>query len=154
MHSESCFAESCYAESCHAELCYAEACLMSQPPTVTHRGGRLAYPTWAAHTTTCPALLAHGAGRCEGSGQADQGLRGLLLYIYHVGIGAPKAPNNLETKNSQKGCRNAHAPIVCPASPPEHTDGLRGKQSINGTQHHDPIGSTHVIYPIGSITRV
>jgi hypothetical protein len=36
---------------------------MSQPHTVTRRGSQLAYPTWAAHTTTCPALLAHGAGR-------------------------------------------------------------------------------------------
>jgi len=26
---------------------------MSQPLTVSHRGGQLAYPAWTAHTTTC-----------------------------------------------------------------------------------------------------
>jgi hypothetical protein len=83
-----------HATLSHATLSHAmiSHSTLSQPPTVTHRGSQLAYPTWAAHTTTCPALLAHGAGRCEGSGQADQGLRNLMLYIYHVGIGAPKAP--------------------------------------------------------------
>ena len=56
---------------------------MSQPLTVTHRSGQLAYPTWAAHTTNCLDLLADGACRCEGSGQTDQGMRGPLLYIQY-----------------------------------------------------------------------
>jgi hypothetical protein len=47
------------------------------------RSGQLAYPTWAAHTTNCLDLLADGAGRCEGSGQADQGMRGPLHYIHY-----------------------------------------------------------------------
>jgi hypothetical protein len=35
---------------------------MSQPLTVAHRTGQLAYPTWAAHTTNCLDLLVDGAG--------------------------------------------------------------------------------------------
>jgi len=58
-----------------AESCYAESCAMSQQLAVAHRGGQLAYPTWAAHTTTtCRAFFVDGAGRCEGSRQRDQGL--------------------------------------------------------------------------------
>jgi len=56
---------------------------MSQPLTVAHRSGQLAYPTWAAHTTHCPDLLVDGACRCEGSGQAGQGIRGRLHYIHY-----------------------------------------------------------------------
>jgi hypothetical protein len=56
---------------------------MSQPLTVAHRSGQLAYPTWAAHTTNCLDPLADGAGRCEGSGQADQGMRGPLPHNQH-----------------------------------------------------------------------
>ena len=51
-YAESCYAESCYAESCYAESCYtesrhAESCVMSQPLTVAHRSGQLAYPKLA-----------------------------------------------------------------------------------------------------------
>jgi hypothetical protein len=86
MHNESCYAESCYAESCYTESRYAESCAMSQAPPVTHRGGQLAYPTWAAHTTICPDLLVDGASCCEGSGQADQAFGGVMLNIPHVSI--------------------------------------------------------------------
>jgi hypothetical protein len=58
---------------------------MSQPLTVAHRSGQLAYPTWAAHTTHCPDLLVDGSCRCEGSGQAGQGMRGPLLYLQYGG---------------------------------------------------------------------
>ena len=54
MHYESCYAESCYAKSCYAESSYAESCYtesrhaescgMSQPLTVAHRSGQLAFP--------------------------------------------------------------------------------------------------------------
>jgi hypothetical protein len=46
---------------------------MSQPLTVAHRGGQLAYPTWTAHTTNCLESFVDGAGRCEDSRQAGQG---------------------------------------------------------------------------------
>ena len=49
---------------------------MNQPLTVAHRSGQLAYPTWAAHTTNCPAP--------QGSGQADQGMRVPLLDLNMV----------------------------------------------------------------------
>jgi len=62
---------------------------MSQPLTVAHRSGQLAYPTWAAHTTHWPDLLVDGACRCEGSGQADQALRGVMLYVPYVRIQSP-----------------------------------------------------------------
>ena len=68
----------------HATLSHAmlsHVCGMSQPLTVAHRSGQLAYPTWAAHTTHCPDLLVDEACRCEGSGQAGQGMRGPLLYL-------------------------------------------------------------------------
>jgi hypothetical protein len=58
--------ESYYAESCNADACYAEACAMSQPLTVFHRGGQLAYPSWAAHTTTSRDHPWHGAARVSG----------------------------------------------------------------------------------------
>jgi len=126
-YTESCATESCYAESCYAESCYVESCAMSQPLTVTHRGGQLAYPTWAAHThTTCRELLVDGACRYEGSRQADQGLRGLMLYISYVGIGAPKAPQQSGDKELAERVLIAHAPLACPTPSPEHTDGLQG----------------------------
>ena len=65
---------------------------MSQPLTVAHRSGQLAYPTWAAHTTNCPGLLVNGASRCERSGQADQALWGVMLYVPNVCIRHPVAP--------------------------------------------------------------
>ena len=72
---------------------------MSQPLTVAHRSGQLAYPTLAAHTTNCLDLLVDGAGRCEGSGQADQGMRGMMLYVHHVRIRHPFA-FSLDEKSS------------------------------------------------------
>jgi hypothetical protein len=63
---------------------------MSQPLTVAHRSVQLAYPIWAAHTTNCPDLV-DGAGRCEGSGQADQAFWGVMLYVPHVRIRHPVA---------------------------------------------------------------
>ncbi len=40
-----------HATSSHA--CYAASSGMSQPRTVSYRGGQLDYPAWAAHTTPC-----------------------------------------------------------------------------------------------------
>ena len=72
---------------------------MSQPLTVVHRSGQLAYPTWAAHTTHWPDLLVDGACRCEGSGQADQALRGVMLYVPYVRIGHPVAHSCCPQRN-------------------------------------------------------
>lgn len=78
---------------------------MSQPLTVAHRGGQLAYPTWTAHTTNCRASLVDGAGRCEDARQAGQGLSGLTLHIQHVSIRSPVAhPLDKEWIDTQVVC--------------------------------------------------
>jgi hypothetical protein len=78
---------------------------MSQPLTVAHRGGQLAYPTWTAHTTNCLESFVDGAGRCEDSRQAGQGLCGLTLNIQHVSVGPPVAhPLDEERIDTQVMC--------------------------------------------------
>jgi hypothetical protein len=113
---ESCYAESCYAESCYTESCHAESCVMSQPLTVAHRSGQLAYPTWAAHTTNCLDLLVDGARRCEGSGQANQALGGVMLYVPHVRIRYPVAHSLDEERIHPQAKRERGPPrrTLCP----------------------------------------
>ena len=84
-----------------AESCYAESYAMSQRLAVAHRGGQLAHPTWAAHTTTtCREFFVDGSGRCEGSRQIDQGLSqgSEALHISYMSASKRQKHPDLEAK--------------------------------------------------------
>ena len=59
---------------------------MTQPLTVAHRGGQLAYPAWAAHTTTVASTR---SALLRGLAAGGPGALGLDALPFPVGIQAP-----------------------------------------------------------------